>query len=540
MAESERHQFFRGIWVTSLGTLASRVLGLVRDMATAALLGLSAGGAMDAFVVAFRIPNLFRRLFGEGALAASYLPMLSARLVGDRNSAWQLASVMLFWLAVLLTALVLAGEALLALLWHFYGGSPDATLLLGLTATMLPYVIFICLAAQLTATLHAIARFSAAALAPALLNVCWLIAAWMIAPRFAPDQRAQAYVLSAAVVVAGIVQWGVLIAVLLHSGFRFRYDWAASRDAVWRIARATLPMALGLAITQINTLLDSLIAWGLAGNVAGETIGWWGGAIEYPLTRGAAAAIYYGERFYQFPVGVLGLGVATVIFPLLSRHAARGDHGAISGDLTLGLRLVLYFALPATAGLVLLAEPIARLMLERGEFTAADSRRAAGVIACYGAGAWAYCGLPVVIRGFYAIGDRITPVCVGALLVAVNLGLNLALIWPFAEAGLALSTAISAALQLCLLLALFSRGGVRLDWTRLLRTAFRGVAATALMAVAVGVTLGAIPDTTRPLHLGGRVVLPVLAGAAVFLAFTWLFSADELKLLVRPRDSDKF
>ena len=160
MSRSGGHPLISGARVTSLGTLTSRVLGMVRDMATAALLGLAGQGVMDAFVIAYRIPNLFRRLFGEGALTASYLPVVSAQLEKDRKGAWQLATAALTWLAVLLTGLVLLGEALFALVWLVWGDVPGVGLLMGLAAVMLPYLLLICLAAQLTATLHALAQFA--------------------------------------------------------------------------------------------------------------------------------------------------------------------------------------------------------------------------------------------------------------------------------------------------------------------------------------------------------------------------------------------
>lgn len=355
MVSVERSQLFAGFRVTSFGTLASRVLGMVRDMATAALLGLSGDGVMDAFVVAFRIPNLFRRLFGEGALAASYLPVLSAKLEHDRRAAWQLASVTLVWLAVILAAVVLVAEAVCAGVWLLYGDAPGMNLLVGLSAVMLPYLFFICLAAQVSGTLHALAHFSAPALAPTLLNICWLAAIWLIAPQWTDDKHLQAYVLAVAVLVAGVLQLAVQLPVLHRLGFRFDYNWQASREAVGEIVRSMGPMVIGLAVTQINSFFDSLLAWGLSAPADGSAkIAWLGGAIDYPLQQGAVAAIYYGERLYQFPLGLLGMAVATVIFPALSRHAARGQFDRLAEDLTVGVRLVLFLAVPASAGLVLI------------------------------------------------------------------------------------------------------------------------------------------------------------------------------------------
>ena len=525
--------------MVGLGTLASRVLGMVRDMATAALLGMSGGGVMDAFVIAFRVPNLFRRLFGEGALTASYLPVLSAQLEKDRTLAWQLASVTMTWLAVVLVALVALVEVLCGAAWLVWGETSGASLLAGLTAVMMPYTLFICLAAQVAATLHALSHFSIPALTPTVLNVCWLLGAWVVAPRFAPDRHAQAYVLAVSVLIAGVLQLGVQLPVLRRLGFRFDYNWAAGRHAIGQVVRAMGPMILGLAITQINTLIDSLIAWSLAATPGGpDRIAWLGGSVRYPLEQGAAAAIYYGERLYQFPMGILGLAVATAIFPLLSRHAARGDRRRLGADLTLGLRLVLFLAVPAGAGLVMLAEPLARLLFERGQFTAADTARAARMIACYATGVWAYCSLPVVVRGYYAMDDRITPVRIGLLVLGMNLGLNLLLIWPLAEAGLAVSTAVAAAVQVLVLVALFSRGKSPLGWPLLAGTLARTLLATLLMAATGYATLWSISPAPGLGNELARVFLPLVVSMAAYFVVYRSLGGREIGMLLGGQESE--
>ena len=389
MNESERHPLFSGVTSTSLGTLASRVLGVVRESAAAGLLGLSKDGIMDAYVVAFRIPNLFRRLFGEGAMTASYLPVFTADLERDRRSAWRLASAAAVLLAATLVLLTLAAEGICGLLWLIYGDSPGMRLSLGLTATMLPYTVFICLAALAAATLQSLGEFRLPALVPSVLNICWLVGAWFIAPRITADRQGQAYIMAGCVLVGGVLQLLVQLPALRRLGFRFDFDYRESRRSLGRILRTMAPTTLGLAVTQINTLSDSLIARGFAAAPGGPTtIGWLGG-VAYPLKQGAAAAVWYGERVYQFPLGLLGIAVATVIFPLLSRHAAQGQLGRVGSDLTLGLRLVLFGGVPAAAGLFLLAEPFARLLFERQNFTSADTSRAAAMIAAFAVGVWA-------------------------------------------------------------------------------------------------------------------------------------------------------
>jgi putative peptidoglycan lipid II flippase len=533
MSATKRNTLTAGVKITSLGTLASRVLGLAREVANANVLGMSQGGVMDAFAIAFQIPNLFRGLFGEGALAVSYLPVVTTLLEQDRKRAWQLTSVALTWLTVILAGLVVLGEACCGLVWLGWGSRPGMSALVGLTAMMLPYLLFICLAAQVAATLQALTHFSTPALTPMLLNLCWLVGACVIAPRLAPNRLAQAYAIAICVLVAGVLQLAVQLPVLRSLGFRYDYNWPASREAIGRIVRTMLPMVAGLAITQINTLMDRLIAWTLTATAGEPTrIGWLGFSLPHPLRAGAVASIYYGERLYQFPLGILGMAVATTIFPLLSRHAARGDRRGLGADLTLGLRLVIFLGVPSGLGLVMLSGPLARLLFQHGQFTADDAARTARMIACYSSGVWAYCALPVVVRGYYALGDRLTPLKIGAAAVALNLSMDLTLVWRMAEAGLATSTSIAAGFQVLVLVWIFSRRNRVLDWWALAATTARTLLATSAMALAGYAVLARLGAPAGPGHKWAEVVpvaLPLAAAMAGFFAVYGLIGRRELR-----------
>lgn len=531
-ASSERN-FLRGVGITSLGTLVSRLLGLARDIATASLLGLGQGGLMDALVVALRIPNFSRRVLGEGALAASFLPVFTREHERRPEDAWRLLSALLAGLTALTIGLVLVGE-IGCLAWWGLSGESDSHLV-GLTAAMLPYLVFICLAAQLATALQGLGRFRWPALAPALLNVCWLAAAWLVAPRFTGDRVAQAYVIAAAVVVAGVLQCAVLLPPLHRAGFRFQLDLRSAWPGLRHTLAAMLPIAFGLAVTQINTLVDSFLAVTLAG-APGErfSLGSFG-EYSYPLQTGAAAAIYYGERFYQLPVGLLGLAIATVIYPTLARSAARGDRQRIGADLTSGLRWVLFSSVPASVGLMLVAEPLMQLLFVRGAFTEQDAMRAAAMIACYSSAAWAYCALPILVRGFFSLGDRTTPLRVGVVAVVTDIAASLMLIGPFGERGLALSTAVAASVQVALLAVLLSKA-VPLAWSDLRGSLSRTLASTAVMALVVytGSRLLLADDLSR---LGTLLVTIALLflGAAAYLLVARILGARELKaILQRP------
>jgi putative peptidoglycan lipid II flippase len=512
----EHRQLLSRIKVTSLGTLASRVLGMFRDMATASLLGLS-GGAMDALVVAFRIPNLMRGLFGEGALATSFMPLLALRLEEGRDAAWRFVSATLIWLSLFLVGTTVAGEVLLGLVWWACPDRPELTLLLQLSAVLLPYMIFVCVAAQLTAALQTLGRFSLPAIAPCLLSIIWLLAAWLVAPRFEPDKGAQALVLAAAILLSGLLQLVVQVPLLIRLGFRPTFPWRAS----WGAAKTTLavmgPTLLGMSIGRLNTLLDGLMAWGLAPRgEGGSTFDVFGTTLRYPLEAGAAAAIYCAERLCHLPVGLVGVAVATVLFPLLSRHAARGDRGEVGRALNHALRLVLCLAIPASAGLMLLAEPLTRLLFERGNFSAADTARTARIIAAYACGVWAWCALPVLLRGYYALEDRTTPLRVGGCVVAANVVLNFSLIWPLGEIALPVSTAIGAIVQtLCLAIA-FHRRLAPLDWPALLRTAAKASLAAGFMFLAGRGVLWGLPPLPGMVNELVRVAGPLLICLLVY------------------------
>lgn len=553
---------FAGLRLVSLCTLLSRVLGLVRDMGMAALFG--NGVVMDAFSVAFRIPNLARRLFGEGALTAAFLPVFVREMEqSGRESAWRLATALLAWLAVVLSGLVLVGEGILWGLSTFGETTPETRLLYGLTAVMLPYLLLICLAAQVSAIQHALGHFLWPALSPVVLNVVWIGALGLVLVWRSPV--AQVYTIAAAVVLAGVLQLVIPLPSLRRLGFQFDTAWGDIRSKLAGIRRAMLPIVLGLSVTQINALADSLIAWhfsapdavqrsevrsqesGVSSQKSGvsrrvglsqrtthngqrTSFNLQPSSFNFPLEAGTASALYFGQRLYQFPLGVFGVALGTVIFPLLSRHAERGRLDLLREDLALGLRLVLTIGLPASVGLVLVARPLTALLFQRGEFDAQDTDQTAAIIAAYGLGVWAYCGLPIVQRAYYAVGDRRAPLVAGLIAVGLNLVLSFTLIWPLGGPGLALSTAVAAVAQLLLTCrALRHRIGA-FDWQPIRRTLLRASVASAAMGLACLLALNQLEAVSS----GGRllrVAVPVISGLAVYLAAARLLGLGELRLL---------
>jgi putative peptidoglycan lipid II flippase len=517
---------FAGLRIVVTSTVLSRVLGMVRDIATARLFGTSR--VMDAFAFAFRIPNLARRLFGEGALSAAFLPVFSREWErsrgGDSASAWPLATAVFALLTVVLTAIVLATETALWLWTQLGSPDNDTRLLIGLTAVMLPYLVLICLAAQATAVLHALGHFTIPALVPVVLNACWIASIFFVDPYFEPNRVHQAYALAVCVLVAGVLQLGLQWPTLVSFGYRVRLHWQTSWPAVREILRSMIPVTLGLSIMQLNTLLDSAIAW-VFSNPSGS-----------PLAPGTVSVLYYSERGYQFPLGVFGVALGTVLFPLFARHAARGEIDHVREDLSLALRLVLIIGIPASVGMVLVAEPFTELLFQGGDFTAADSYRTARMLAAYGLGVWAYCGVPVLYRAFYALGERVAPLRIGLAASLLDMVVKLILIWPLGERAFAFSTAFTSVVHVAGLTWLLQARVGRVEWRRLLATAWRTVIAAAVMSVVCYYSLGLFdpaPNVTSRLI---RLVVPLVVSIGTYFAAAWLLGVAEIWMLF-SRDS---
>lgn len=521
-----------GFRLVSLCTLLSRILGLVRDMGMAALFG--TGPVMDAFSVAFRLPNLARRLFGEGAMTSAFLPVfVREREQSGLAAAERTATAVFVALGGFLIALVALLEIGLVAALSLADLSADARLLIELTAILAPYLVFICLAAQLSAVLHATGRFAGPALLPIVLNLLWL-AAIAGAPLATSDALVRVKLISAAVGFAGIVQLAIALLAVRLAGLRLSPQWRLAWPQARRVFTAMTPIILGLTIVQLNVILDSLLAWALAPAELGtrEAARW----LPVLVEPGTASALYFGQRMYQFPLGVFGVALGTVLFPLLTAHAERGELDRFREDLAYGLRLAISIGLPASAGLVVLAQPVTALLFQRGAFGSEDAHITSRMVAAYGAAVWAYIGLLIVHRGFYAMDDRITPVRIGAAAVLINLVLNLTLVWWVGGVGLAVGTSLATSIQAIWATRRLQARTGRIDWRRIRRVTLQAVLATALMSLACWLIhfWWGNGDTTP--ELAARVVLQVLIGGAVYFGVARLIGLREpWDLLIRSR-----
>lgn len=518
-------------------TIGSRILGLMRDQAMGVLFG--AGPVMDAFTVAFRLPNLARVLLGEGALTTAFLPVFVEDLrERGRESATRVTWAVFVCLGLVLTGLILVVEAIIWSLDWVIPLSPEAKLLRNLTALLTPYVLLICLAAQLGAVLNALGRFVWPALVPSVLNLVWLLTLWWLVPLW-PNEVTQIYVTAISVLVGGFLQLVFPFYVLRHSGFAFRTDWRLAMDRVWKIACDMLPVIVGLSITQLNAVIDSFIGWGFTQPDGTDATMPLPGSPHYPLTAGTVTALYLGQRLYQFPLGVFGVALGTVLFPLFTLHAQEGQTDKLRADISLGVRLVLAIGLPASAGLMLISHPLATLFFQYGKFDAEDASQTGDMIAAYSSGVWAYCGLLILQRGFYAIGDRMTPMYVGLVAMCVNLMFNLTLIWPLGGRGLAFSTALVAAAQ-CVTTALLLQHRVgRLHWGEISTTTIKTIAATGIMSAACLVTLNLLSGPGSSIGRLPRLGVPLAVGGIAFLAAAHLLGLKEpWRLISGKRTTD--
>jgi len=477
----------KNISIVSAVTMVSRVLGLIRDSLTAGVFGTSA--LASAFYTAFTLPNLFRRLLGEGALTAAFVPTLNDELTARQHSgAFALVSQVASWLFVVTSGVVALSMVALtlspALVAHFggWGAAPD-TIARWLQAAELavwlfPYLIVVCLAAAFSAALQTLRHFLEPALSPVWLN-CAMIGLLGLAVVTRPDAGELSHMrwLCAGVLLGGALQMLVPALALMRLGWRPRFDLTVNAQ-VRAIARLMAPTIFGSAIYLINLAISRLI--GLS------------------LDEASATLLNLATRLMELPIGVFAVAVTTVIFPLISRYAAQGDWVNLAGAYRQGMRLILVINIPAAAGLALLALPIIRVLFQRGAFTAEDTVRMAPVLAIYALGLPFLSFVNLALRAFYAQKDTTTPVRAALISFLVNLGLSLALMNSLGTLGLAVAGNVSIAIQAWFLQSRLVRKRHEFAFSHFAPDVARIVAATVLMGGAVYLAQRAIEQVAPP------------------------------------------
>ena len=456
-----------GRWVTTVGsyTLASRLLGFVRDILIAAILG--TGPISDAFFVAFKIPNFFRRLFAEGAFNAAFVPLFAGELEQNGlKAAKEFAEEVLAVLLCVLLLLVIVAQISMPWLMHglapgFANDSDKFDLTVQLTRITFPYILFISLVSLLGGMLNSLYFFAAAASAPIILNLCLIstllgLSQWTDTPGHA---------LAIGVSCAGVLQFAWLIIALRHAGIALRLPWPKLTPRVKHMLIIIAPAALGAGVAQVNLVVDVIIA--------------------SLLPEGSVSFLYYADRVNQLPLGVIGVAVGTALLPLLSRQlqtknkqvAIQSQNRAIEGALLL--------TLPAAAALIVIAQPTIYVLFERGAFTSIATNESANALVAYAAGLPSFVLIKVLVPGYFARQDTKTPVYIAIVCLTVNVALNLILMGPLGHVGIALATSLSGWLNAAILtLGLSRRGFFSID-KRLKKRLPRMVLATIFMALAL-------------------------------------------------------
>jgi len=501
-------------------TMASRVMGFLRDVQIAALLG--TGVAADAFFIAFKVPNLFRRLFGEGAFNAAFVPEFSGILTTDgpneaRRFAQEAIAVLAFWLAVLTLLGMILMPLLMALLAPGFAEVPGkAALTVELARIMFPYLFLICLAALLSGVLNGLDRFAAAAAAPLILNGVSIASMSILSPWVPTVGHALAW----GVTVAGVLQLALLAWAVRRAGMRLRVPVPRLTPRMRLLLRRMVPGLIGAGVTQLNQSVDLIIV--------------------SLLPAGSASLLYYAERVYQLPLGVIGTAVGTALLPLLSRQARSGDTAGAVASMNRALEISLVLTLPAALALAVAGQPVMLVLFSRGAFDAASAALSAQSLAAYAFGLPAIVLLKVLVPAFFAHGDTRTPVRVGMAAIALNLVLNLLFMVPLQHVGPALATSLSAIVNAAVLGMILHRRGQLVPDARVRRRLPRMALAAAAMAVALWVgedTVFAAAGTVAGLRWGALAVVVVSGMAAYGLAGQVLgaFDGRELLGMVRRR-----
>ncbi len=439
---SEQGKLLRSASLITVITLVSRVFGYLRDQRVAFLLGV--GIEADAYTIAYRIPNLLRRLVGEGAVSAAFIPIFSKYLSEEhRKDAWEFANSMLTILTLLMAGATVIGIAAAPLLVRAiaYGfadtpGKIEMTALL--TRIMFPYIFFVSLSALAMGVLNSFHKFAAPAFAPVLLNIS-IIAFSFVTDLFESPERA----LAIGVVVGGVAQIAIQIPHLVKSGWRFRPRLGFANEGVRRAVRLMGPVVVGVGVVQVNIVVGGQFASFLPGD-------------------GPQMALYLSDRVMELVLGGYAIAIATVVLPMLSHDAASGRIEQMRSTLNFASRIILFITIPSTVGLIVLRTPIIQVLFEHGEFDQASTTLTAWPLLFFALGLSAFSMVKVIVPAFYALEDTRTPVRIASAAMVLNIVFNFAFFVPLQVGGPALATSLAGVFNAIALLIIFNRkeGGI--------------------------------------------------------------------------------
>ena len=497
----------RSAGLIGVATMASRVLGVARDMVLSAFFGASSGVEMDAFNVAFRVPNLLRDLFAEGAMTAAFVPTFTRTLTTQgRDAAWRLGNLVINALLVVTGPIVILGILFAYPITHAI--APGFTAVPGklelttqLTRVMLPFLTTVAVAVAMMGMLNSLRRFFIPALSPAMFNVATIVCAFALVPVMVRLGLPPIAAIAIGTLLGGVGQIALQWPVLRREGFRYRPVLDFRDPDLREVLRLMGPGTLGLAAVQINVFVNTYLATS--------------------QEQGAVSWLNYAFRLMYLPIGLFGVSIATAALPEIARRASAGDAAGMRRTISGALRMMLMLNVPATIGLIALAHPIVALLLERGKFTPRDTAATAMALIFYAPGLLGYSAVKIASPSFYSLRDSRTPVTVSVISVLVNLAINLMLVRVMGYRGLALGTALAAMFNAGTLLWLLRNrlGGLE---GRRVAVAFAKIAcASVAMGAAANVSAGWLAMHVPPAGSMWRAIelaAAIAVGLAVLVA----------------------
>ncbi|MGE5197763.1 MAG: murein biosynthesis integral membrane protein MurJ [Deltaproteobacteria bacterium] len=518
---STNKSILKSAGVIGLATLASRLLGFIRDVVIARLFGVYAYA--QAFVIAFKIPNLFRDLVGEGAANAAFVPVFSEyRIRHDDKEFWELANVVLNLLLVVLTGITILGILLSPLIVRiiapgFITDADKLQMTVRLTRIIFPYILLVSLAAYAMSILNTLKHFSVPAFAPCLLNISIIIFAIIFGENILG--------LASGVLAGGLLQLAVQIPVLYRKGFRPRLFMNFKHAGAKTIGKLMLPRLFSSSVYQLNNFVDSIF-----------------GSLAFIVGEGGVAALYFSYRLIQFPLGIFSNALSQAILPTFSAQALEDNPENLRNTLSFGLRATFLVMVPASVGFMVLAYPIITTVFQGGRFDVYSSAQTARALIFYSFGLFAYGGTKILQSCFFALKDTATPAKVAFLALMLNIALNSVLMFPLQLAGLALATSISGTITFLILFLLLKKRLASFGTSRIVSSFIRILAASCGMgAVCYFVSKNFFAVGRKPLYKLANLGLPVILGLASYVLLCFIFRVQEMQelrswLLKRKKD----
>jgi putative peptidoglycan lipid II flippase len=513
-----RKHLLRSAGLIGALTLMSRVMGLVRDIVSAKMFGTS--GSWDAFLYAFTVPNFLRRLVGEGALSSAFIPVYMETLrEKGREEADRVAHIVSTLLSLFLGTVILLVLAATAFALRVGEFPEKIRLTLSLLQILFPYIFFLAHVALSMGILNCHQHFFTPSLSPVILNLIWILGVLFVCP-IGKDLVARAHLLALTVLLSGIIQLAAQFFPLRGLGYRMRLAYNFFHPALKKIYGLILPAIMGFAVTQVSILIDMTLA--------------------FFLGDGANSSLWYGNRLMQFPLGLFGIAMGTALLPSFSDQAARRNYEDLKETLSFSMRTTLWVVIPASCGLIFLKTPIVRVLFERGNFDAVSTMRTANTVMFYSIGLFAYSGQKMMTSAFYAIQDTKTPFVISTVCVLVDIVLNLILMWPLREGGLALATSLGAILNFGLQIFFLEKKVRGLDLGRLAKTLLKISAASVLMGLSALWIHSRLNFSLGSELAGGiaSLTVAIASGLAIYVLLCLLFRVEEVralwKLFTRP------